>query len=468
MTVRIHSFSSAKTGLLAIFMSLALIAPGALKAAQNTPEPHREELLNGLHVLIWSQQGNPNITLRLRVNSGSAFDLAGKMGTMALLGDLLFPDPETRDFFTEELGGSLEVTTDYDGINIKMTGRASEFERMLEFLRTALVNTQLSNGNVVRLREARIKMIREMSVAPSFIADRAISKRLFGEYPYGRPVAGAPDSLARVERADLLLARDRFLTPDNSTLVVIGGVQENRAMRALRQLLGAWRKSDKLVPATFRQPDAPDARTLILDMPGAESVEVRLATRSIPRSDKDSAAAALLILLARDRWQAAFPELSRSPFFVRNESHLLSGMFVMGATVRSTEAAQAFEAARNVLRALVETQVTAAELERVRSEATAIINKGITEPNTLADMWLDGESYRLDSDTDQTRALSKLTPADVQRVAARLFRDASFASIAVGSATQIKSDLERAGKVEVLGEALPAKPSNAAPPSKTP
>jgi zinc protease len=468
MTVRIHLFSPAKTIILAIILSLALGASSSLLAAQNAPEPHREELLNGLRVLIWAQQGNPNITLRLRINSGAAFDLAGKTGGMALLGDLLFPDPETRDFFTEELGGSLEVTTDYDGINIKMTGRASEFERMLEILRTSLISTQLSNENVIRLREARIKMVRELSIAPSFIADRAISKRLFGEYPYGPPIAGAPDSLARVERADLMLARERFLTPDNSTLVVIGGVQESRAMRALRQLLGTWRKSDKLVPATFRQPDAPDARTLILDLPGAESVEVRLATRSMSRSDRDAAAAALLTLLARDRWQAAFPELSRSPFFVRHESHLLSGMFVMGATVRSTEAAQAFESARGVLRALVETQVTASEFERVRSEATAIINKASTEPNTLAELWLDGESYKLDSNTDPARAFSKLTPADVQRVAARLFRNTSFASIAVGSATQIRSDLERAGKVEVLGETAPAKPVNAAPPSKNP
>lgn len=448
---------------------IALVANTCAARAQSMPEAHREELLNGLRTVVLTQ-ASPNVSVRLRIHSGSAFDLQGRSGTMALLGDMLFPDPETRDFFTEELGGSLDVTTDYDAINIRMTGRANEFERMLELLRTALISTPVTNENLVRLRDARIKMVREMSVSPGFVADRAIAKRLFGDYPYGRPSAGAVETLARVERADLLLARERFLTPDNATLVVTGGVEKRRAIRAMRQLLGAWRKSDKLVPSTFRQPEAPDTRTLIIDMPGAENVEVRLAVRTLSRSDSDYASTLLLTLLARDRWQAALPELNKSAFFVHHKSQLLTGMLVMGASVRTTEAARTLETARGVLRALAQTPVSSAELERVRSEAAAIINKEMSDPNALADVWLDAESYKLDATADAVRALNKLTAADLQKVAARLFRETEFASIALGSSAQFKTDLERAGKVEVLGEAAPPKPSGpaATPMTKTP
>ncbi len=468
MIARIRLFNSAITPVLAISLIFALGLTSFGSAPQSAPEPRREELLNGLRVLLWSQPQSPNVTVKLRIHSGSAFDLEGRSGLMALLGDMLFPDPETRDFFTEELGGSLEVTTDYDAINIRMTGRAAEFERMIELLRTALVSTPITNENVIRLRDSRIKMVREMSVAPSFVADRAIARRLFGEYPYGRPSAGATETLARVERADLLLARERFLSPDNATMVVTGGVEDKRAMRALRQLLGTWRRSDKRVPSTFRQPDAPEAKTLIIDMPGAESVEIRLAARTLPRSDRDYAATMLLILLARDRWQAAFPELNKSAFFVRQNSQVLGGMFVMGASVRTSETAQAFESARKALRSLAETQASAAELERVRSEAIAVVNKDAGDPSMVAEMWLNAESYKLDANADQARALSKITAADLQRVAAKLFRETEFASVAVGSSAQFKADLERAGKVEFPGEAPAPKTSNPTIPTKTP
>jgi zinc protease len=457
-----------RIGVLAILLVLTLNLGTLNTAAQNLPEPKRDELLNGLRVLVFSQPASPTVTIALRIHSGSAFDLAGKGGTMALLSDQLFPDPETRDFFVEELGGSLRVTVDYDSVNIRMTGRASEFERMLEILRTALISTPITDANVTRLREARIKMMREITVSPSFIADRAIAKRVYSDYPYGRPPGGTPETIANVDRGDLLLARDRFYTPDNGTVVVIGGVQEARASRALKQLLGAWRKSDKLVPSTFRIPDAPDPRTLIIDIPGAEGGEIRLAVRSLSRSDRDYPAATLLALLLRDRWLSASPELNRSALFVRNESYLLSGIFVMGSSVRGGDMSKVLDAAKNAMRSSIDSPPSAAELERIRSEANGAIQKGSAEPMSVADTWLNSESYKLQFTGDPSASLNKVTSADIQRVAARLFRDASIASVAVGSATQLKSELERSGKVEVLGENQPSQPSRVTTPTKNP
>src|ERR1051325_5372067 len=99
---------------LALLLALALGLWPLKASAQSLPEPHREQLLNGLRVLIWNRPSDSNVYLKLRIHSGAAFDLAGKSGTMALLGDALFPDPTTREYITNELGGRVEVTTDYD------------------------------------------------------------------------------------------------------------------------------------------------------------------------------------------------------------------------------------------------------------------------------------------------------------------------------------------------------------------
>src|SRR6516225_7404815 len=247
-------------GLMVFYLCAAVAAPAT---AQALPEPNRDQLLNGLHVILWQRPGDQNVLVKLRVHSGAAFDLAGKSGLMALLGDALFPDPATREYVTEELRGRLEVITDYDSINITISGRAGELERIIELLRNALVETALTTENVAKLRDARIKLLREMTISPAMIADRAVAARLLGEFPYGRPSAGSAETLARIERADLLLARQRFLNPDNATLVIVGAFDEHRALRGIRQLLGSWRKSDQIVPPTFRQPDVPDTRPLV-------------------------------------------------------------------------------------------------------------------------------------------------------------------------------------------------------------
>ena len=447
-----------------ILLALVLCVPSAA-SSQSAPEPKREQLLNGLRVLLWPRPTDPSVTLKLRIHSGAAFDLAGKAGTMALLGDALFPDPATGEFFTGELGGRLEVRTDYDAINVTMTGRATEFERIVDLLRGALVNPLPPAESLAKLRDARALLAREIITAPGAIADRAIAARLFGDYPYGRAIAGDLSSVSRVERADLLFARERFLNPDNATLVVLGGVDERRALRALRQLLGAWRKGDRSVPATFRQPTAPDPRTMIIDLPGAETAEVRLATRGLARDDASHAAATILALLVRDRWQAAVPELGKSAFFVRHETHQLPGIFVMGAAVRNPAAASTLAAARNALRAVASAPPSASEFERVKNEAIATFNRQMEEPASLADLWLDVERYRLAPVNEQARALSLVTPADAQRAAAKLFRDTPTASVVVGSAAQLRADLERGGSIEISGEAAVPK---AATPAATP
>src|SRR5580765_5862655 len=237
--------------------------------AQSVPQPDREQLLNGLTILYSTRPGDPNVLLKLRVRSGAAFDLAGKAGIMSLLGDAFFPETDTREYVTEQLGGRLDVSTSYDAIDITISGKATELERMIEMLRNAVISTNLSAENVARLRDARIKRLKEHPESPADIADRAITVRLFGAFPYARPATGAPESLARVDRADLMQAQDRFLHSDNTTLVVIGGVEKPRLMRALRQLLGPWQKGDRTIPATFRQPNAPDARTLLIDQANA-------------------------------------------------------------------------------------------------------------------------------------------------------------------------------------------------------
>lgn len=460
---------AAKRNRIVFIVGVLLLAIGVSMprfiSAQSAPEPQREQLLNGLNVLLLPRPGDQIVRMTLRVRSGAAFDLAGKEGTMALLGDALFPDAATREFITEELGGSLDVTTGYDSINVTLTGRASEFERLVELLRNALVNTPLTVETLAQVRAARVRVASETGVAPEAIADRALFARLFRTYPYARTASGVPESLRRIERADLLLARERFLNPNNSTLTVIGGVERGRAMRALRQLLGGWRRSDRLVPSTFRQPDAPDARPLIVNLAGAASAEIRVAARGLARSDRDRAAANLLALIMRDRWRAAVG-LERNNLFARHDAYALSGAFVMGASVPPASAGRALETARAVVNALAATAPSAEELEAARTELNAARNIETTQPDWLAASWLDAEMYRT-TYTDETRRIMSATPGDIQRVAARLFTGTPLATVAVGDGAQLRAELSRLGAVEEQTAQIPP-PTSPAPSAPRP
>ena len=457
---------SALPRVLVASLVVLLVAPVVLP--QTPPEPEREQLLNGLRVLVWSQPGSPDLLVKLRVDSGAAFDLAGKSGQMALLGDLLFPDAATVDFFTEELGGKLNVSVNYDSLTITMVGKAAQFEQMISVLRNALLSTQFTPEVVTRIRDARIKALHDATVSPSIVADRAIARRLFDDFPYGRLAGGTPEDVARIDRADLMLASERFLNSNNATLAIAGGVTKARAIRTVRQLLGPWRKSENIVPTTFTQPKPPDPRTLIVSVPGP-TAELRLAVRGLARSDSDYQASIILARLAQHRWQGMSADLANQPVFVRSDGYVLPGMFVMGAAVSTEKTADVVASAQKVIDSLMTTPATAAELDRAKNEVLKETTTSATKSEAVPDPWLDADTYRLKDVQDQAALLRSVTAADLQRVATRLFKNAPVASVVAGEAAQLKATLQGHVPYEVLGEVAPPVPATkpAAKPATT-
>jgi hypothetical protein len=210
---------------------------------------------------------------------------------------------------------------------------------------------------------------------------------------------------------------------------------------------------------------------LIINAPTDQSAEVRLSTRGTARSESDAAAANMLAAIARKRWEKRVPELARNPVFVRNDSYLLPGSFVMGATVNSSEAARTLAAARSVLQSLISAPATAAEFEMARNEVILAAVKETGKPEGLADGWLDIDTYKLPSLADQRALLNRVSITDLQKTAMRLFRDMTVASVVVGNAEQLKAELEPHLKIELLGEIAPKSETKAAPqvrPTATP
>jgi predicted Zn-dependent peptidase len=319
----------------------------------------------------------------------------------------------------------------------------------------------LTPENIAKAREARFKQLSDRPASAAEIADQQIAARLFGSFPYGHPAMGTVESVSKIDRGDLLYARERFLNADNATLVVIGGVDQTRLRRALRQLLGPWQKGNGLVPATFRQPNPPDARVLLVNQPDLKNAEIRLAMRGLARSDAAAAAASLLAKIVRERWQAASPDIAAA--FVRHDAHALPGSFVLGASVPTESASQAISAAKKIIQSLVQTGPTAAELERARGEMLTELSGRTSQSESIADLWLDFDTFKLPPLNSQINSIRSLTSEDIQRVAGRLSKDAATATIVVGNAEQLKSSFAgsevKGAKPDVKTAADPAMPA---------
>src|SRR5439155_7948817 len=142
------------------FLLSLLVQPAP--AQTNPRQPQEEKLLNGLKVLMWPDATAKNVAVRIRVHSGAAFDPQGREGVMKMLAQNIFPNTSARDFFTEDLGGSLEIVTTYDYIQINASSKATSFLTMLETLASAISNPATDKENTAKVRDALLAKLKDL------------------------------------------------------------------------------------------------------------------------------------------------------------------------------------------------------------------------------------------------------------------------------------------------------------------
>lgn len=405
---------------------LLSLAAGSFAAVPSAPR--EEKLLNGLRLLVWSDPSSPKVTVRIRIHSGSAFDPLGREGTMRLLSDIIFPSETTREFFADDLGGNLTVTCNYDFIEINGSGNSESFLTILETLSTALNSPQVNKETTERVRAPLLARVRALESDPAYVADVAVARRLLGSFPYGRPQLGSSESLQKLDFADILFARQRFLTADNATVAIVGNVRADFALKAAKRLFGGWLKADNRVPATFARPDAPNGAVQVVETPAEGVSELRFAIRGVARSDKDFHSARVLEIVLAGR-------AAKSGGRFELGAHLLPGMARFSipnwnaGTIRGTDGKVAIpEGTGDLLRRLLADPVSAAEFDAARRAYAERAAKPGAD-----DHWLDWHTYRFASVRDDAAALAAVSQVSVEAVLER-FRKEPAAAVLVVSA----------------------------------
>ncbi len=397
---------------LIVVLIVSLLAPAIFSQTPELKKPRQEKLLNGLKLLMWSDRTAPKTAMKVRIHSGSAFDPQGKEGVMKMLTDNIFPNAETREFFAEDLGGSLDITINYDYIQISATAAPDQFLQMVETIAAAVSNPTTEKETTAKLRAALLAKVSELEKDPAYVADRAAAKRLFGTFPYGRPEYGTAESLKKIDFADLLDAKQRFLTADNATVTVSGNFDPAFAYRAIRRTFGGWQKSDKRVPSTFAQPALPETVLQQIESPDAGKFEIRYTARGYSRNDKDFPASVVLARILEERIKAKTPAEYRSGIRVRSSGHILPGAIVIGMSGADTASSEPKIDANAMLQQAISTKITEAEFVAAKAAFAADWNV-----RDMADRWLDIDTYKTVPVVAEQQTVTSLSIADVQRAA---------------------------------------------------
>jgi zinc protease len=197
------------------------------------------ELSNGLKVMLMPMSSVPAVEIRLVFAAGTADEPQTKFGaaTVAAYGqDLMLTRsdvPWLLAFYAA--GGNLSIDVDADHVAYTVSGLDMYVDYLLKGLAHAVRGGNYRNlDKVLELMRKRQKKVKP----PELI--QAWTNAVYGSsHPYAHSGSGELD-LATLDASSVVRFHDDHLTPDNATLIVAGGFDEDIVNAWIDYLFSDW------------------------------------------------------------------------------------------------------------------------------------------------------------------------------------------------------------------------------------
>ena len=194
-------------------------------------------LPNGMQVIVVMHHEQPEVTMRLIVRAGGAYDPPGKGGTASLVASLLNQGTATRSAneiadAIDSIGGALDTSAGSDVTSATVLVMKDSFDVGMNMLGDVIRRPAFSPEEIERQRTQTIQNLGVSLEDPDFIARAVLSRLIYGFHPYGFPDSGMPETIAKITREDLREFHRRYFAPNNSILAIVGDVTADEAMAA--------------------------------------------------------------------------------------------------------------------------------------------------------------------------------------------------------------------------------------------
>jgi zinc protease len=238
---------------------------------------------SGLQVLAAERGPLPLVSMRLVLRAGSSTDPKDKHGLADFTVRLLRRGTANMradeiDEAIEFVGASIAGGVSEDLMSIYVTTPAEHFAPMLAVL-----------GQLVRepiFPEKEVDLARDRSLAqfandlddPSTVADRAFTRALWGDHPYGHDAGGSASHVRTFTREDVVRFHRERVGPRGALLVVVGAVKPAVVAAEAEKAFAGWLQKDQLepTPAPATEGGAQAGRILIVDKPDQTQSQVRI------------------------------------------------------------------------------------------------------------------------------------------------------------------------------------------------
>ncbi|MDR7555737.1 MAG: pitrilysin family protein [Armatimonadota bacterium] len=253
----------------------------------------RQVLPNGLTALVRATPGSGSVAVVGLVRAGALFDrdrpgLARLTGTALVHGTLRRSAQQLADEL-DGLGATLVVTPGLEVTTISGRALPDDLGTWLALAAEVLMEPAFPADEVAKVRGQLVTTARVNAMDTRHAAERLFRRLAFPpDHPHSQPPDGDEAVLAALGPDDLRAFHRRHVTPNATTLVIVGDVDPDRAADLVAARFTAWPAGDPwtLPPVPTSAPPAAPRRQEVT-LPGKTQADLVLGTVGTSRTAPD-------------------------------------------------------------------------------------------------------------------------------------------------------------------------------------
>jgi zinc protease len=425
-----------------IFM-LAVLWLCAATAAQ-AGQIHEFMLDNGLRLIVREDHRTPVVASQVWYKTGSVFEEAGKTGLAHLLEHMMFKGTQKHPMgefsrIMAENGADENAFTSYDFTayvqQLEASRLAVSFELEADRMQNVVFDAaEFKKEQQVVLEERRLRTEDD----PEALLNELFNASAFQTSPYHHPVIGWMDDITHTTVDDVKQWYQRWYSPNNATVVVVGDVEPQAVLALAKQHFGAIQPfTIKPAPKRTEVPQYGIKRVTLKRPAKVAKLMMGYKTPSITSQAQaqDWQPYALEVLawvldggnsarLSKRVIRGA--EIASSLTTDYSLFQRLDGLFILAGTPsQKADVAQLERALRAQIQQVQTQLVSADELQRVKAQLTA--GWVFAKDSVYYQAYIMGQLASLDLDwrlyDDYIQRVSKITPEQVREVAQKYLID---------------------------------------------
>jgi zinc protease len=396
------------------------------------------------------REPSPLIAVEFAFSGGAAQDPADKPGVASFAADMWDDGAGDLDAkaFQERLDRkSIELGfgAGRDYIRGSLRTLTANRDEAFDYLRMAMTQPRFDSDAVERTRAQLIARLTRQTTNPGDMASRVWWQTAFPGHPYGRPVGGTAESVARITIDDLKAYTKRVLARGKLKIAVVGDIDAATLGPLLDRTFGALPAEPELAPVADVTIQGLGRRIVLpIDVPQAV---VTFGTEGIARSDPDFMPAYVLnyILGGGAFSSRLYQEVREKRGLAYGVSDSLTwfehaAVLIGGTATRSAVTGEAIGIIESEMHRLGQEGPTEDEVEDAKSALDGSYALGLDTSAKIAGQLVQIQIDHLGIDYIDRRSslIGAVTLADTKRVAKRLLDSGLLVTVA-GKPQGVKS-----------------------------